>query len=991
MLKIHCKGITQGVGFRPFVCNLANDLGLGGAVVNVGGDGIIYLDIDYVWGDFLSGEILANPKKRNHILNHIAHKKFMRFYALHLGGLWKKDLIFCNAQKSAKSAKNGVNPTKISIKNGAKITKNDFLAFFSAFFAKLPPNAKIHSIHISHICNATYHNIIKSKTHQNQTHNAGFFILDSSPAFLSLDSHIPQDLATCEHCLSDIFSPKSRHFFYHLISCTNCGGRYSLIKSMPYDRANTAMSAYQMCGKCAKDYADTKSRFYHAQPISCNECAVPLKLYKGKKVLAKNEAAIKKVAKYLESGKIICIKGLGGFALICDSTNPLAIKNLRERKNRPYKPFAIMAQDIATAGQIAILNSAESSALISQSAPIILARQRKKNALNLALEQIAPNLSSIGILLANTALHHILFRFFAKPIIYTSANLKGEPIITNIGQAQESLEFVADYFLDFERGIYNGVDDSILRFIAGEMRPIRLARGKTPHNFELPNILPNSLDLKSQNLSKSTQKSTQKNTQKNTQKPQKILAFGAQDKTTLCYASSDISSHNAKFMLSPYIGDLASIATQEKYLSVMDFFSRIYDFVPSVLVSDFHPRYESVRYAKQMQENLAQKSETKHLQIYHHHAHLCAILGEVASSADEEILGIIWDGSGLGENGDIWGGEFLFGGFREARRVGHLQEFSLYGGEVAIKEIWRVGYALSKLCGNEKMQAKYETYFQNNEFLKIALQKGINSHKTTSVGRLFDGVASLMGILQETSYEGQSGALIEELYYQSFDLGDFGLEHLAGQDMDFRESYLVDSSLQNSSLGDFGGDFSLGYFSGDFARYPFEIQDGVVKLESFINGICEDIFLGVDLRVVARKFIRTLSAIALDFALDFLHGQNLKSSATKSNPQKSSVQKSITQKSSTLKSSEDFSKNADFSAKSSIDFSAKNDTKSSADFGAQIKVCFSGGVFQNKALCEEIHAAFLRENIPHFFHTIVPTNDSGISFGQALFGIYGKH
>ncbi|MGX2970769.1 Kae1-like domain-containing protein [Helicobacter sp. T3_23-1059] len=968
MLKIHCKGITQGVGFRPFVCNLAKDLGLRGAVINVGGDGIIYLDIDYVWDNFLSGEVFENTKK----INHIAHKKFVRFYALHLENLWFKDFGFCNAKKCANSAK-----------KSTKRANNDFSVFFSAFFSSLPPNAKIYSIRISYICATTYDKIIKSKTHQNQTHNAGFFILDSSPAFLSLDSHIPQDLAICKHCLSDIFSPKSRHFFYHLISCTNCGGRYSLIKSMPYDRANTAMSAYQMCKQCAKDYANTKSRFYHAQPISCNDCAVPLRLYKNKKIVAEKNKAINKVAKLLESGKIICIKGLGGFALICDSTNLTAIKKLRERKNRPYKPFAIMTKDIATAQKIAFLNSAESSALCDKSAPIILARQRKKNTLDLALEQIAPKLSTIGILLANTALHHILFRVFAKPIIYTSANLKGEPIITNIKQAQEKLEFVADYFLDFEREIYNGVDDSILRFIAGEMRPIRLARGKTPYNFFLSNILPNTLDLhsksKSQNLQKSQNqllqnlqnphshtshsKQNPQNIKKNQLQKINILAYGAQDKTTLCYASKEASSHNANVMLSPYIGDLSSIATQEKYLSVMEFFSRIYDFAPSVLVSDFHPRYESVRFAKQMQEKLAQKSETKHLQIYHHHAHLCAILGEVATSADDEILGIIWDGSGLGENGEIWGGEFLFGGFREVRRVGHFQEFSLYGGEVAIKEIWRVGYALSKLCGNEKMQAKYETYFQNNELLKNALQKGINSHKTTSVGRLFDGVASLMGILQSTSYEGQSGALIEDLYYQSFGLQDSSLGDSSLQDFHLVDSHLVD-------------------FSGDFMPYPFEIKNGVVMLKSFINGICEDICLGVDLRFIARKFIRTLSAIALDFALDFIR---LQAFATKPSEIKSS-----TLQSSTPKSSEDSSKNVDFSAKSSVDFSANDNAKSSLDFAKKIKVCFSGGVFQNKALCEEIHEAFLRENIAHFFHSRVPTNDSGISFGQALFGLYNS-
>lgn len=853
MLKIHCKGIVQGVGFRPFVCNLANALGIKGSVLNVGGDCIIYLDIDYVWwADYA-----------------LKTKKITHFFVL--------QCLPILPTANPKSAKN----------------PNNFSAFFNAFFASLPPNAKIHSISISYASSQEY-NILKK--HQNPHQKSNFHILDSLPSVLSLDSSVPKDLATCEKCLKDIFSPKSRHFLYHLISCTNCGGRYSLIKSLPYDRENTAMSAYQMCEKCANDYTNTQSRFYHAQPISCNDCAVPLTLYCNDNILAQQKEAIKKVAMLLDSGEIICIKGLGGFALICDSTNAKAIENLRIKKNRATKPFAIMAKDLAEAIKIATLNKAESKALSKRSAPIILAKQNLTNPLNLALNNIAPNLSTIGILLSNTPLHYMLFHFFAKPIIYTSANLKGEPIITNLQEAQEKLQSITGYFLDFEREIYNGVDDSIFRFIAGAMRPIRLARGETPHNFSLPNL---------QHLSRLP------HLQKDTNNAKKILAFGAQDKTNLCYASSEKLSNNEckeLFMLTPYIGDLSSIATQEKYAKTMEFFLRIYDFCPSVLVSDFHPRYESVKIAKHISENLSaklesnlqdsnkshksSKSNVEHLQIYHHHAHLCAILGEIATKPNEEILGIIWDGSGLGESGDIWGGEFLFGGFSSVRRVGHFGEFMLYGGEVAIKDIWRVGYALSNLCKHKKMQEKYASY--TSPLLELAIKKGINSYKTTSVGRLFDGVASLIGILEQTRYEGESGALIEELYYQSFS---------------------IDSSL-------------------DFAPYPFEIENGVVKLESFIYELCEDVVLGVDLCIIARRFIRTLSVIALDFAKEFLK-------KTESNK--------------------------------------------------EIKVGFSGGVFQNKALCEEIHTLFSQAKILHFFHKLVPTNDSGISFGQATFGLYGKH
>lgn len=928
MLKIHCKGITQGVGFRPFVCTLGNDLGLRGSVANVGGDGVIYVDMPYAWQNLKNlgtnlVSLKANATKKcvakNVVAQEFIPKNFVRFFVLDLDF----SLVLLPPLHSLGYLRDR------DCANGASkdCTSTDFSAFFSAFFASLPTNAKIHSISISYLCEEDYHQVqnmhksspnssskptSKSAPKSIQTRNndskqnpkSSFEILDSIPAFFLLDSSIPQDLATCRDCLSDIFCPTSRHYLYHLISCTNCGGRYSLIKSLPYDRENTAMSKYEMCQKCKQDYADMQSRFFHAQPISCNDCAVPIRLYEGREIISKDRDTFDMLAVLLDSGKIVCIKGLGGFALICDATNASVITTLREKKNRPTKPFAIMAKDIATAQKIANLNKAESSALCEPSAPIVLAWQNKQNPLGLALEQIAPNLSTIGILLANTALHHICFSVFGKPIIYTSANLKGEPIITNLQEAQEKLESITSYFLDFEREIYNGIDDSILRFIAGDMRPIRLARGKTPLNFALPNLQNNpqnqtppqkSINLQNQispqnlqNPKSCTQKADSTQCPKSGTKDEiKILAFGAQDKSTLCFCDEK------RFMLSPYIGDLSSVATQEKFITNMEFFALVYGFTPRVLVSDFHPRYESVKLAKQIREE--NYSTTKHLQIYHHHAHLCAILGEVASSADEEILGIIWDGSGLGEDSSIWGGEFLFGGFGGTCRVGHFGEFFLYGGEVAIKEIWRVGYALSKLCGHEKMVAKYEAEVISKEILpllKVAIQKGINSHKTTSVGRLFDGVASLLGILQNTRYEGESGALIEELYYQCPKL--------------------------------------------DFKPYTFCLQNGVVRLESFIYEICEDIFLGEPLPHIARRFIHTLSIIALDFTKEFLGSQ------------------------------------------------AKSSHK-------QIKVGFSGGVFQNKALCEEIHALFSQAKIPHFFHTIVPTNDSGISFGQAAFGLYGKH
>ncbi len=796
MLAFRFKGIVQGVGFRPFVYRICNELHINGAVCNSGADTIIYADLTYTY-------VAHKPKARFH-----------KFYVIESNAI-----------------------------NAIYIVDSRFQVFWDMFFCHLPCNAKIDSIQIQpHILDSSL-----------ESYN-GFCILESKLEKISLDSALPKDLASCEDCLNEIFTPTNRHFLYHLTSCTNCGARYSIIDSLPYDRKNTAMKDFALCKQCEYDYHNPMSRYYHAQPISCNECAIELVFYDNGLQTAYKRNALESSIAILKSGQILCLKGLGGFALVCDARNKATIQALRKAKNRPKKPFAIMAKDYAMASQIAHFSPKEKELLTSQIAPIILAKQNLANTYLLALESIAPNLSTIGVLLANTPLHHILFREIDFPLIYTSANLESQPIITDIDVALESLSHISAYFLDFTRAIFQGVDDSIFRLIDGETRALRMARGAAPEHIQNPNL----------------------------KSPQSILALGAQDKNQLCI------SKNGDFILSPYIGDTKNLATQERLFGNLDFLARIYDFTPEIIVSDYHPRYETTLIAT----NLAQTPHTTHIQVYHHYAHFYAILAEIAESRNEEILGIIWDGSGLGENGDIWGGEFLYGGFNKIHRVGHFQEFLLIGGEVAIKDIRRIGYALALKSKCQSLVQIYENALP--QAIITMAQKHINTPKTTSVGRIFDGIAHILGILEYSSYEGEAGALLEELYYQALEHND-----------------KLDSSNSASTL-----------------CYRFEIIDGVIYTQEMLCQIHNDIASHLSYALIALKFIRTLAYIALEFSIAFL----------KNKP--------------------------------------------------NTKVGFSGGVFQNKALCEEIALLFTKAKIPYSFHTLVPTNDSGISFGQAAFAAY---
>lgn len=814
MLVLRFVGVVQGVGFRPIVYRIATELGLCGGVYNDNGDAVIVIDCPR----------LPKPIPSRH------KARFVRVYP-------------CVVIDS--STKASLLPTRA-------------LIFLNALLCALPQLA-----HITHITIYPLHLALRALPSlaqiDSRTLQARFSILPSHSSKSQSSLSIPRDSATCKDCLREIFTPTSRFYHYHLCACTNCGARYSIIDALPYDRERTSMRDFPLCKACKQDFSSPSSRFYHAQPISCNTCAITLKLLdsRGNIILAKEYAGIELCAKLLKQGEIVCIKGLGGFALICDSTNKRAIYRLRECKNRPHKPFAIMCKDLEQARSIAHLYKEEEDALTSLAAPIVLVHSKAKSSkakpTPIAIDAIAPNLSTIGILLANTPLHHLLLDLFPNPILYTSANLKAEPIITQVDDALSQLAHITPYVLDIGREILHGVDDSITRYIDSSMRPIRLARGLTPNTIN-------------------SQLTTPKNPH------QTIVALGAGEKITPTLATA------THIIITPYIGSLqspASLARLEENLAV--FLPSMQK--PSIIVSDKHPRFETTKLA----QNFATQYQATHLNLYHHHAHHCAIWAEMVRSEDEQILSVVWDGSGLGEDSSIWGGEFLLGNCREIKRVGHFAPFYLLGGQRAIVDIKRIAYILALEAGACAMIARYEACLPK-PLLTLAKSSPQDTRITTSsVGRIIDGVAHLLGLLDSTTYEGQAGALLESIAQEP---------------------------------------------NAPKTHYPYIItQSGIIQWQPMIAAICDDIqaleststtslATNATRGIIAYKFLYTLAHIARTFIL--IHK-------------------------------------------------------------AKVRIGLSGGVFQNKLLCEILGAMLRAQGIEYHFHTLVPCNDGGIAFGQAAF------
>ncbi|MDA3908657.1 MAG: carbamoyltransferase HypF [Sulfurimonas sp.] len=516
------------------------------------------------------------------------------------------------------------------------------------------------------------------------------------------------DTAICKECILDIVSPyKLKYYDYFATTCTNCGPRYSIIQTVPYDRENTSMSKFKMCDSCEDEYTDPLNRRYHAQPISCHDCGPTL------------SDTIENTAKFIKNGKIVAIKGLGGFHIICDATNDEVIKKLRVYKNRPTKPLAIMCKDLEQVKLLASISSKEQELLASKEAPIIILNKAVDAKMKIS-ELVAPNIDRIGCFLPYTALHHLLFKQLQNPIVATSANLGSEPIIIDVQDIKEKLPFV-DFVLDFDRDIVNGVDDSLVQVVRGNTQMLRLSRGFAPKVIKLP--------FKSE---------------------KKILAVGANAKNAVVFVIED------SIIISPHIGDLGSLKAFEFFLRTIETFKRFYDFEPDVIVHDMHPSYETTKWAKEQGKEL--------VEVQHHLAHIYACKAEFGLSKD--YLGFSFDGTGYGTDKTLWGGEIFVGDERKYSFKG----VKLLGGEKAIKEPRRV--ALSMLFDNysldEVLSLDVEVVksFKQSE-IKILHQshtKNLNAPLSSSVGRLFDAMASFSNLLQFQSYEGEAGLICEQNY-----------------------------------------------------------------------------------------------------------------------------------------------------------------------------------------------------------------------------------
>lgn len=540
------------------------------------------------------------------------------------------------------------------------------------------------------------------------------FVILSSAAGASSDSHIPPDYFVCDDCLAEMQDLQQRRYRYPFINCTQCGPRYTIIDRLPYDRPNTAMADFPLCPACHAEYSNPLDRRYHAQPLACSACGPSLTFRRpGFADVTENEAALSACVEGLRTGWIVAVKGVGGYHLLCDATQALPVKRLRQRKIRPDKPLAVLLpwrgeHGLELVEQLADLRDSEKQRLCSPLRPIVLVKKQLNSTLT---EAIAPDLGELGLMLPYSPLHHLLANAVGKPLVATSANLSGEPVLTDADDVEIRLEKVADAFLHHDRPIRRPADDSVYRRIAGKTRPLRVGRGAAPIERQVA-----------------------------CQFTQPLLAVGADLKNTIALGFRD------RIVISPHIGDLGSLRSAQVFEQVIADFQQLYDVKPEAIVCDAHPGYHSHQWAKQANLSV--------VPVFHHHAHASALVGEHALT--EPTLVFTWDGTGYGEDGSIWGGETLLGSPGHWRRVGSLKPFYLPGGDKASRQPWRS--ALSLCWETEQAWSDCQ---QDGTLLRAAWERKINCPKSSSAGRLFDAAAALIGIAQHSSYEGHAAMQLE--------------------------------------------------------------------------------------------------------------------------------------------------------------------------------------------------------------------------------------
>ena len=528
------------------------------------------------------------------------------------------------------------------------------------------------------------------------------------------------DIATCPECVAEIFDRNNHRYRYPFTNCTNCGPRFSIIESLPYDRANTSMRKFAMCPECEREYHDPLDRRFHAQPNACPHCGPQLELWdSGGAVVSRREDALAAAAKIVREGRILAIKGVGGFQLIVDARADAAVRRLRARKRREEKPFALMVPSVSAARDVCAIGEMEERLLRSPESPIVLLLRDEKDGLSGISPFVAPINPYLGIMLPYSPLHHLLLAELGFPVVATSGNLSEEPICIDENEALERLRGIADFFLVHDRPIVRHMDDSIARIVCGCEQVLRRARGYAPLPVHLKRPAPT------------------------------ILAVGAHVKTSVALSAG------ADVFISQHIGDLGTAAAHTAFRQTASDLPRLYDATPEVVACDMHPDYLSTRFAA--------RQPVPSVPVQHHFAHVLACMAE--NDLEPPVLGISWDGTGFGTDGTVWGGEFLLVTGPGFERIGHLRQFRLPGGDAAVKEPRRSALSVLFEVFGDELWDRDELLgaFSKRDFplLRQMLEKNINSPLTSSAGRLFDAVAALIGLRQRASFEGQAAMELE--------------------------------------------------------------------------------------------------------------------------------------------------------------------------------------------------------------------------------------
>jgi len=718
----------------------------------------------------------------------------------------------------------------------AEGTKKNVQTFAKRLKQEAPPASSIKSFQVEYAAPVGYSN----------------FEIRQSSFEQGSEIYISADIAVCNDCLNEMNDPTNKRYRYPFINCTNCGPRFTITSGIPYDRVNTTMNEFLMCEDCSREYHDQTNRRFHAQPIACGQCGPHLFLLDstGKQIAA--DCELEKSVELLKKGKILAVKGLGGYHLACDAKNSKTVRELRKRKARDGKPFALMAKNIATVRQYCFVNKQESKVLQGIKRPIVLLKQKLKT--ELPIDLISPDNNYLGIMLPNTPLHYLLFDGI-ELLVMTSGNRSSEPIYYKDEEAIEGLRGIADYFLVNDRKIYIRSDDSVTSFLGRKECVIRRSRGYVPVPIDLSSAFCSVKPILNPVPS--------------------ILACGSELKNTFCLTKG------TKAFLSHHIGDLENLETLMSFETGIEHFKKIFSLVPNAVAFDKHPDYFSTPYTDSI-------SSLKKFPIQHHHAHIASCMAE--NNIAKKVIGIAFDGTGYGDDGKIWGGEFFIGDYAKFERWAHFEYIPLPGSEIGIKEPWRMAVSyLIQAFGNNSFPHSLP-FLNKIDPQKVSLvmqqiDKEINTPLTSSVGRLFDAVSSLAGLCNVIEYEGQAAIRLEK-----------------------------EANEKGTCL------------------YPYEIitkEFGYqIRILQMIRAIAKDVSQGAEISHIAGAFHRTVASIILDVSRLIREECGLHD------------------------------------------------------------VVLSGGVFQNRLLLGMTIAYLEKDGFKAYSHSKVPTNDGGISLGQAAITLH---